>query len=354
MNGWIKKINFYAFALILLWTANGRAEIALDLSLELPNGIEAIAWQDLLTEDERFSGIIFSAVVQSDRPVKGVYFRFVLQCTKGEVFRGNTRIFDLYEGITPFSNLDLTMPGATYRLNDFDATAEAKIIQREMQDVGYLPPGEYRLKVELVQPGKMDSVLAFDEAKITLKNPFDIELIRPRGTPSNPRLVSKDDLTFQWSSSAKRFILTIWEKPEIPNDRYRFDLGSPIYRTERSDPLNTKIFVFMEKDRVLLKAGRTYFWKVTSLVKTSSGIKEIDSPLGTFEIVPDANESAVLLAILRRIVGKANAEVWKEFSGFQPTGKIRVDGKWVTLDELMKMATDFDEGTCKILTVTFR
>ncbi len=347
------KIIFFFSALVLSWWASAGAQVVMDLTLELPRDVEAVAWRDLLTEDEKFSGILFTAAVRAVRPVKNVYFHFALQSTEGEILEGDTRVFDLCEGTTPFSNLDLTLPAASYRLDDFQATPQAMSLRRRMRDTGYLPPGEYRLTVTLIQPGKEDSVLAADEAKITLKNPFDIELVKPSGTPANPRLVSLDDLTFQWSSAARRFLLTIWEKPEILGDGYQLQVGKPIYQTDRNRPLRAKRFEFTSTDLRLFKPGRAYLWKVTALVKTSRGIVEIDSPLAAFEVSPNAAESVALSVFLKKVVGH-DAAVWDDLSGFQPTGRIRLDGKWISLEELLQMAADFETGAYKIVAVESR
>lgn len=351
MNRFIFITGLIGALFVLLATPWAYAEVTLDLTLELPADVEAIAWDDLQLSHQNLSRMIFSATTSADTPYTDVFFEFALVSTQGDVFRGNTKTFLLPAGIARFTNLDLSLPQSPFALHRFEFTSDALLIKQKMMKKGYLPPGEYVLTLALLQSGTVDSVLARDQVTIQLKNPFPIELTKPRGSFASPGQVTRADLMFQWSSAATTFQLTIWKKMSSLEEVRSVVEMKPLYQTELKHPLHKKSFTPSESERLLFAAGCEYCWRVTALVKTSRGIEKINSPLSAFVILPDRAESAAMLAAVEKILGARNATVLSQFDDYHPTGKVRLDGKFISLDEFLRLADAFQESGYQMLGV---
>ncbi len=91
------------------------------------------------------------------------------------------------------------------------------------------------------------------------------------------------------------------------------------------------------------------------MVQTSSGLIEYPSQIGAFTIItqPDP-ESQQILFILQRILGQDYMNVISQLPGFQPSGKIELDGRTIDLSELEEIASKFEQGSYRMITVDAR
>ncbi len=327
------------------------AGVTLDLQIEAPTNLEVFFLEDLNVSGQAPASIVFSATVISDIDPIQAYFVFIMSNSGGEIMSSQSNRFPLEPGVLHITNLDLTEDGSEWELEDYEISSNATDIKNQLLQTGYFPSDTYHLRLELHRADN-DALLPADNATIVLTNPFTINLISPYGSPSSPAIVSITTPVFTWSSQATQFLLKICEKTSENSDPESVMMSRPHYETDLSDPLFMQSFLYPGSGIRPLEPYHTYYWQVTSLVQTSSGLSQYPSQIGAFTLLtqPDPELQRMLLA-LQRILGADFENVMGQLSGFQPSGAVREDGGIITLDELEEIATRFEQGTYRMLTV---
>lgn len=344
----ISSLLLVAHGLTPVWSV-----VTLDLHLTAPSNLEVFFLEDLNISGTAPSAVVFQATVNSDLIIPEAFFVFTMRNAQSEILRGESNSFFLKPATLQITNLDLTIDGSPYRLDDYDIGSDAEYIEQKLLETGYFPSDTYYLRLELYSATNSDSLLASDELNVLLTNPFDIRLVSPMGTPSSPTTINTTTPLFTWSSSANQFLLKICEKGVGGLDPESVMQSRPHYETNIADPLIGQSFPYPASGFPPLEPGRTYYWQVTSLVQTSGGATEYPSTIGAFtlyqQVDPDAQR---ILSSIQWILGSSYQDIMAQLSGFQPTGDIRLDGSSLTIDELEEVADYFLKGQYKTTAVS--
>ncbi len=330
------------------------ASVTLDLHIEAPSNLEVFFLEDLNISGLSPSAIVFSATIVSDIPVPNAIFIFSMYNSSGEIIRGESHKFLLPQGMLHLTNLDLTEESSPYQLDDYDISSSAENIKQQLMQTGYFPSGTYTLKLELYQSDG-SVLLAVGTTSAIFTNPFSINLVSPSGTPAMPTPLFMTTPVFTWSSQAMQFLLKICEKSWASADPESVMQENPHYETDPATPLTSQSFLYPASGVRPLENNRTYYWQVTSIVQTSSGLIEYPSQIGAFTIItqPDP-ETQQILFILQRILGQDYMNVISQLPGFQPSGRIELDGRTIDLSELEEIASKFEQGSYRMITVDAR
>lgn len=333
----------FAAAVVIAQGTTCSATINLDLSLSSANNLQVFFLQDLNVSGQAPAAEMFRATIQSDEPSQMCRLVFSMRTAQMEIFNSSTDIFSLNPGSVQLTNLDLTAVGSPYRLVNFSSNSVAQSVEDQLLQNGYFPAASYYLRLELWSSAQ--SLLAADEVAAVITNPFTTMLLSPVGTPESPALISGMQPVFTWSSDATQFLITICEKTTDAQDPESVMQSRPTYKSDPSSPLTGKSFSYPAAGMKPLEPGHTYYWQVTALVQTTSGLKEYTSPIGAFIILQVQSPEALrILTAIQRILGPGYLSALNQLTGFQPTGEIRLNGVTITIEDLETTARDFETG----------
>lgn len=204
---------------------------------------------------------------------------------------------------------------------------------------GILPTGTYSFKLKLYTDEKMTNPILGGEDEginILTNSQTNIELISP-GFQLNesPELVFSQTPLFQWFGQANSYDLKLFEVLSGQNNETTISENIPIFS---QDNLTTNSTVYPGGAYPLV-IGKTYAWKIIGHVQTSTGIKEIKSPLNWFTI-GGSNTFSNDESIVRLEVFPSDIELDKGdtltfiANGFtQQENKIRIKAEWSVIPQ---------------------
>ncbi len=336
-------VGFASIAAVVVQAFTCSAAVNLDLSLSSADNLQVFFLQDLNVSGQAPASEVFRATIQSDEPPRSCRLVFSMRTAQVEIFSSSTGSFTLNPGIVQITNLDLTSVGSPYRLENFNSNSVAQSIEDQLLQNGYFPAATYYLLLELWSSEQ--TLLAADEVVAVITNPFTTMLLSPAGTPESPALIGGMLPLFTWSSSATQFLITVCEKTSDAMDPESVMQSRPNYQTDPSAPVTGKSFGYPAAGAKPLEPGHTYYWQVTALVQTTSGLKEYPSPIGAFTILQSQSPDAVrILTAIQRILGPGYLSALNQLTGFQPTGEIRLNGVVITIEDLEATAREFESG----------
>jgi hypothetical protein len=337
----------FTMAVIIVQAMTCSATVNLDLSLTSANNLQVFFLQDLNVSGQAPASQVFRATIQSDEPAQSCRLEFSMRTAQLEIFNSSTGFFTLNPGVIQLTNLDLTSVGSPYRLENFSSNSVAQSIEEQLLQNGYFPAATYYLSLKLWSSAQ--TLLAADEVVAVITNPFTTMLLVPAGTPESPAPIGGVLPLFSWSSSATQFLITICERTSDDPDPESVMQSRPHYQTDPASPLTGKSFSYPAAGVKPLESGHTYYWQVTALVQTTSGLKEYPSPIGAFTILQSQSPDAVrILTAIQRILGPGYLSALNQLTGFQPTGEIRMNGVIITIEDLETTATEFESGVHRI------
>jgi hypothetical protein len=273
-----------------------------------------------------------------------------------QIISGTSGDFDLPPPMLTLSNSDLTAVGGPYELDDYEVSSQAQEIEDQLILLGYFPADTYRLRLEL-RDHNSSTPLAADEVTAVITNPLNIQLVSPAGTPGSPTLLQSPTPVFAWSSQATQFLLKICEQLSPDMDIESVMQGRPNYETDPASPLHGQSFSYPPSGVLPLEPGHTYFWQVRALVQTSSGLQEYPGAVGAFGIAPsltsvslDPQTQRIVLAV-QRTLGAGNLGLLNQLSGYQPNGRLILDGAEISIEQLEELALRFEQGAYRTRSV---
>nr|NIV97833.1 hypothetical protein [Candidatus Saccharibacteria bacterium]NIW78165.1 hypothetical protein [Calditrichia bacterium] len=103
----------------------------------------------------------------------------------------------------------------------------------------------------------------------------------------------------------------------------------------------------------LLEEGKTYYWKVESVVPTGTGNLVLESDVYRFKITDlgqGAQSSQQILAFLEQILGPENESFLRQLreQGFEPNGNLSLDGNDVQVNKLLEYLIKVNSGEASI------
>ncbi len=332
------------------------------------------------------------------------YFIILLQNTGTQTFRlklqarilangvqialGQSNAFDLPPGAFNLTSQQLATGSALVNSQrvkldfdqaniDFDAVTD---LQNDVLSTGFLPAGEYRFELMAfevdaagnpVSGGNTFEDPIEDNNTLIITNPTTLEPLFP-GRSVGESMIVEIATTFpffQWYSDANpnsaTYNIYVYEK--FPEDESVQDvLNHPAileiqgykensfqYPTDPSPMLSSGATVGLAR---LLENGKTYYWFVESVIPTGTNSIVLRSDVYRFKVADftqAVDQSPQIIAFLRQILGPGNEAILEQLleQGFEPDGKITLNGSPLEINELLQLLTQVLQGKIKLETV---
>ncbi len=267
--------------------------------------------------------------------------------------------------------------GRTIRIKMKDYQIDADKIEKLKSQVfatGRLPSGKYifQIKVESIELPPQD-ILPPSRETLLIRNPSNVFLIFP-GAPVNANTTPEIPTTYpqlQWQSDANIFNIFVFEKR--PEDRTAQDVLNhpPFLRVEKLVmPPDQRQFFFQYPTTTTplrlknggrsvgpirpLQPGKVYFWMVEALVPTSGNdYRVLKSDIYKFRVMPRNAANAQgrqVVTMMRNLLGKRGEALMKKLldEGYMPTGRIRVNGRAMTMEEFTRYLIELQNNKAKL------
>lgn len=369
----------WALSLVLacgLFVHDVAAQPLVRLSSTNPGGLEIFFLKDFDIYSPGTGPPIFLLTMLNDNVARENVTLVMTISTQrfGDFARGQTKAFALNPNqVVRLSSNDLFTNTGRYRLADF--TVDDNIVADLLKDIlstSRLPADVYIFRVEL--PAGNQSVSSAD-IEIRVTNPRKLDLIFP-GTAATGR---RDDCIeiftrlpqFRWESDMKRFRVIIAEaKPgedpesalnQEPRFIRNFVIQGTFDRSGLSDLVNASnlqgrvevipgtSFQYPSSGEVLtFRPGRTYYWRVTGLIESSSGPIPLQGEIFCFRMARIdelGTGRQQIMFILQNFLGSDAEKLFAEggeLEGYRPR-KVLFDGKETTLPEILTRLQDLNE-----------
>ncbi len=253
--------------------------------------------------------------------------------------------------------------------SDVDKSALSSL-SNTILSTGQLPGGSYAFEVRIINEGT--GQVSELTKSIRVVSPTSLDLIAPGGPVSSVRdfesLYNRFP-TFQWESEACpscEYSVRICEF--IPGlhagtfDAIRDESVLPFPDNGDFHPLPNQVTTLnydpasAGKD---LEFGKYYVWQVQKTFETSGGTQSMKSEIFGFYLEdPSAGQSTAgrvdpLEEMLREILGERRIEtlMGSQLNGFRPSGRITINGRPVTINELRLIADGIRNGSYTIQNV---
>jgi hypothetical protein len=237
-------------------------------------------------------------------------------------------------GSRSFTNLDLASPSIR-RMYTMDETAKKRLEQLALP-TGFVPAGVYKFNVtvesrQLAKP-------ATASFTFVLSNPSRVELVFPL---NEDRSIGEFPL-FQWTFDGPRSRIAVFEM--LPNQASVEEATNGVPQVI-SEVIGTS-FLYPSAGVRPLEAGKTYVWYVEGLYGGTGGPgNTVRSRLRTFTVQAGGTNAALqsLLDDLEKALGPAHKATFDRIRAglLSPTGQLRLDGKTITVNELVQLINKF-------------
>lgn len=115
-------------------------------------------------------------------------------------------------------------------------------------------------------------------------------------------------------------------------------------------------------DAIDLEPGSIYVWQVQKKLPTTEGIEAFTSPIFAFKLVNFENTSSQfqplhpVLQQLKDVLGEQQFQSYfgpdSELIEFEPNGTYQIDGIEVSVDEIIKLMNEFNNGSKDLINIT--
>lgn len=300
---------------------------------------------DLDFKNLEYNPEIFNVLINTNDPPDTVWLEFSIHCVSPKYGRllwvkTDTFVLGNERSITnrDFANIEIV----EYDFN-FDLLEDA------IWGTAKLPSGVYTFVLKIVNYNNPEDS---EEASslFSVANPTSVSLITPGGEPGDEEGIFTTYPQFQWESTADQFQLTVCEK--LPEDASPDEVMNklPHYQTI----VDNQTFLEYPISGVRsLEPGHTYYWQVEALVSTSGGETEIQSEIWGFTVA-DEGEFTSLLLELTDLLWEEFGDILDILENYFPTGKIDMNGKTISIDELRGYLQDLRSGKYKITNVSVK
>ena len=238
------------------------------------------------------------------------------------------------KGSRAFTNLDLTSPSIK-RSYILDQTGKKRLEQLALP-TGFVPAGVYTFSIAVETPQFRQTARA--KFSFVLTNPSRVELVFPlhgdRGVGEFP--------LFQWTFDGPRSRISIYES--LPNQASLEEATSGVPHV--ASEVNGTSFLYPSAGVRPLEPGKTYVWFVEGLFgSTGSPGGSIKSNLRSFTVAAGGTNAALesLLADLEKALGPSHKATFDRIRAnlLSPTGQLTLDGKSITVNELVELINKF-------------
>ncbi len=263
----------------------------------------------------------------------------------GESFTGvstyETVPFEI-QGSRSFTNLDLVSPSIR-RDYMVDETAKRRLEQIALP-TGFLPAGVYTFRVEVITPQTKQSFYA--SFRFVLTSPSRLELVFPL---HKDRTIGAYPL-FQWTFDGPRSRIAVFEM--LPHQTSLEEATNGL--AQLVSEVNSTSFLYPAAGVRPLEPGKTYVWYVEGLYGSTGGPGNVArSQLRSFTVAAGGTNVALqsLLDDLEKSLGPTHKSVFDRIREglLSPTGQMTVDGRTISVDDLVHLINQFRGNPAGIL-----
>ncbi|MBN1996971.1 hypothetical protein JW935_05420 [candidate division KSB1 bacterium] len=294
----------------------------------------------------------------------------------GELANGSTNPFILAGGETKrITNLNLFTSAGIFSLQDYNLESAGRDLLDKILATGKLPSDRYFFNFSLYYGAASPEIRSF---YIDVTNPSNLDLLGPGGPAEEATRIQifTTNPMFRWESNMDRFRLIVAEKLEgvhddaspeqIIQDQVRFEQEFLI--TEKGDiPTETGVtllpttsFLYPAAGVWPLEYGKTYYWQIIGILESSGAPIELPSEIWAFQIHDpmDGRFSPAQLHLLRQLelaLGENFQEMLKPggpLAGFSPTGVFSINGRSITMEELLQILTKIQSGEFELVSLS--
>lgn len=287
----------------------------------------------------------------------------------GQLAYGETNAFQL--PVTPplrITNRNLFTTSQLFSLSHYTIEAAADELKRKILALGKLPSGTYSLGFRLRTSTGLEET---ELLTFTISNPSTLDLIAPGNNAGEKvgEMIYTTYPLFRWESNMETFRLMIAEKIPVLHDDVSPDeiIQSKIVYdvTLKVDPTLNNSFSNGTEIRIPstyyqypfagappLEPGKTYYWQLYGLPATSGRAIEFPGEIWAFTIadpdqaLSDANLQTLYNLLLSLPIEELAALLGPggPLEGYLPSGRMLVNGRAVTIDEMIQLLGEFQSG----------
>lgn len=375
-----KKMPFVVAFWIFSSCLHGQ-DVVVELQLIRPNAQIFSTGEFNFTGNDLATDYFFVRIRNQGRQTLRLYLNLRIAFNDTRVVEGNTTEFNLPADNLEYllSSLELilglptTINGQTIKLtfSDIDWGAVPELEDR-ITNTGRLPAGIYRLIITAIvvapEPAEYEDSSDDENHTLFITNPTTLQLFFPGSSISESQIpeISTVFPYFQWQTDVNpldaEYNVFVYEKSD--DDKTVQDVLNqpPIFHLQgykdsffqypsNTDPLfSSGVIVGPVR---LLEAGKTYYWKIESVIISGTGTVTIESDIYRFRITDlrsDSMNAKLILVILQQMLGTQYDLVVQELveKGFEPNGKILFEGNRIPITELIQFLNEISQGKATV------
>lgn len=267
------------------------------------------------------------------------------------------------------TNQNLFSAAQQFSLQDYQIDNAGRDLKTDILATGRLPSDTYIFRFELLQNGVL---IAQEEIRFILNNPRTLDLISPGTVANSPEegLVYSAYPLFRWESDIPTFKLVIAEQlPDAQDDlspeevmqqrivyEETFSVQSNMLASTQAvgRVLPSTLFQYPVGGARMLESGKTYYWQMIGIVKSSSEFLEIPSEICKFTIVgaePWQNLTPLqqqILNLVRELDGSL-LQPGGDLNGFIPTELVTKNGVALKEADIIEVLANMVDGEIEVL-----
>jgi len=275
--------------------------------------------------------------------------RFLVTRGSEELVNALTNAFILPQGLTSFSNIELSngivlSTGSEVKFTETNVNYPDDTFQNEVLAGGKLPAGKYIFTVnwELGNAEVPSNVEVID----IINTPFVLPVAPGNADYTNPEIVYTQFPVFQFNTNItdplalldNPFQIQVFQKEEYQNSPDEVVTGTP-YLDEKT---GFTLFQYPQGGGVQPLEPGTYVWRVLLYLQTTKGTDEISSPLYVFKYVDPTAASedvqkqimtADILRMLRYLLGNQVDDIAKALNNYS-IEDMRLNGESINVTDL--------------------
>lgn len=266
------------------------------------------------------------------------------------------------------------LPGVEEAIRfDGDLTSEGQSFANDLKGSTSLPADRYTAEVRIYQGSSRSHEVASAMAEVganIIEDSQDFYLLSPGDMLDSDARIANPYPNFQWQgASADTYRLLVVESKENESPQSLLEGAASTRPTQENGNgdslvdyemldivLNQSNFQYPSSGVQVLEPGQTYYWRVISQMRTSSGQQHRESEIWSFTLEGNENQEENTTAAtdvdqaLETVLGeqlKQFTEQGYSFEGMQIEGRNLTGGQ--ALQELMELSRRAEEGDISIV-----
>ena len=280
----------------------------------------------------------------------------------------STQTSSLFDMSVPPKQIPLSM-----KINKMIDFGEFQELLSAVITTGKLADGNYTFRVT-IKSGLKGNLSITDDIMETVQvtSSTSLNLISPGGelADSLQNIIFSPYPIFQWDTNpcqgCESFIRVAKFDPNLHssiNEAINDITVLPVNQSEnwKSAGFATN-YQYPFTDAIDLEPGSIYVWQVQKKLPTTEGIEAFTSPIFAFKVVNFENTSSQfqplhpVLQQLKDVLGEQQFQSYfgpdSELIEFEPNGTYQIDGIEVSVDEIIKLMNEFNNGSKDLINIT--